>query len=317
MDSAAWRCLFGLLLVGVGTFTDAQTVFLNRLIVELTPTSFGAGPVQVVQDLDCNPAASVFSSRLGAPKEANLLIPLRTRPLPSPRLGPDDPEIRLLNMIVLDYPDDATTVTMLNRLGSDAGVRTVTRDSLGTYFTPPPSGTVGQTAPAFGWVFEWWYPQRDHYFLTQDHVEFHRLDIGCLPGWIPTEAAGFYAKEPGSGPRPGYGPVCRFYGRPEAGLDTHFFSASPAECAEVAQRYPYAWILETFDAFEVALPDLQTGACPATTIPVYRLYNNRPDVNHRYVTSLAIRNAMALHGWIPEGYGPDAVSFCVPATYPN
>jgi len=54
------------------------------------------------------------------------------------------------------------------------------------------------------------------------------------------------------------------------------------------------------------------GACPFGTQAFYRLYNNWPDVNHRYTTSLAIRDAMVQKGWIPEGYGPNAVAFCVP-----
>jgi len=45
-------------------------------------------------------------------------------------------------------------------------------------------------------------------------------------------------------------------------------------------------------------------------VPVYRLYNNRADTNHRYTTSLAIRSQMIAKGYIPEGYGPNAVAMC-------
>jgi len=64
--------------------------------------------------------------------------------------------------------------------------------------------------------------------------------------------------------------------------------------------------------FDVYPADAATGACPFETTPVYRVYNNRPDANHRYTTSLAIRDSMVQAGWIPEGYGLDAVAFCVP-----
>jgi hypothetical protein len=64
----------------------------------------------------------------------------------------------------------------------------------------------------------------------------------------------------------------------------------------------------------VAVPDLITGACPAGTQPVYRLYNNGMGAapNHRYTTSLATRAAMLAQGWVPEGYGADAVIMCAP-----
>jgi hypothetical protein len=287
-------------------------------MAELNPSLFGAGPEQVVRDLVCAPATSVYAARFGSPTDANFLIPPDIRPTPGPRQGPDDPEVRLLNTIVLDYPDDATTVAMLNRIESDPGVRTVSRNSLGTYSTPPGQGTDGgSTGPRFSWVFEFYNPARDHYFLTQSRAEFRVLDVGCLPGWRMMVPGGFNAKLPSDAPQVGYQSVCRYYGRPEAGLDSHFYSASATECAAVAQLYPDAFVLESSDAFEVFFPDVQTGACPATSTPVYRLYNNRADVNHRYVTSLGVRNAMALHGWIPEGYGPDAVAFCAPSAYAN
>jgi hypothetical protein len=52
------------------------------------------------------------------------------------------------------------------------------------------------------------------------------------------------------------------------------------------------------------------GACPAGDIPVYRLFNNRADANHRYTTSIAIRDQMAARGYIAEGYGPNNVTLC-------
>jgi hypothetical protein len=48
------------------------------------------------------------------------------------------------------------------------------------------------------------------------------------------------------------------------------------------------------------------------TAPIYRLYDNRPDANHRYTTDAQIRLAMIASGWIPEGYGPMGVVMCSP-----
>ena len=54
--------------------------------------------------------------------------------------------------------------------------------------------------------------------------------------------------------------VCRYYGRPEAGLDSHFYSASAAECQAVGERFANAWTFESSDVFAVALPNAD-GSC--------------------------------------------------------
>jgi hypothetical protein len=56
----------------------------------------------------------------------------------------------------------------------------------------------------------------------------------------------------------------------------------------------------------------QGGKCPAGTTQVYRVFNNRPDVNQRYMTDRAIRDQMATKGWLVEGDGPDLVVMCAP-----
>lgn len=48
--------------------------------------------------------------------------------------------------------------------------------------------------------------------------------------------------------------------------------------------------------------------------PLYRVYNGRPDVNHRYVVSRALRDRMVANGWIAEGAGPDIQAGCA---YPD
>jgi hypothetical protein len=102
--------------------------------------------------------------------------------------------------------------------------------------------------------------------------------------------------------------VCRFYGQ----LGSHFFSASLAECQAVIANYPSAWMFESPNVFEVLFPNTVDGSCPPGTLPVYRLYSNRIDAEHRYTTSLAIWSQMIAMGWIAEGYGPIGVVMCVP-----
>ncbi len=67
---------------------------------------------------------------------------------------------------------------------------------------------------------------------------------------------------------------------------------------------------ETPSAFYIGLPDTGSGACPAGTNAVYRLWNGRADSNHRYTTDLNIRAAMIARGYVPEGYGPLGVAMC-------
>ena len=71
-------------------------------------------------------------------------------------------------------------------------------------------------------------------------------------------------------------------------------------------------MLESAAVFYISLPDQLTGACPAGTVAVYRVWDNRADTNHRYTVSRTIRDQMVAAGWIAEGYGNDAVIMCSP-----
>ena len=167
-------------------------------------------------------------------------------------------------------------------------------------------------APATVEAIEYVNDGLGHYFLTANPLEISLLDNRYFVGWRRTGLA-LNVFPAGSAWPAGASPVCRFYGRPEYGLDTHFYSASPAECQAVIDRFGAAWILETSSAFGVYLPDPADGHCLAGTTPIYRVYNQRPDVNHRYVASPALRDAMALEGtWAYEGYGYPGVAMCAP-----
>ncbi len=151
---------------------------------------------------------------------------------------------------------------------------------------------------------EYYNAQLDHYFLTAIDEEVAALDTGRFTGWRRTGfSLDVYDAETTDG-----SPVCRFYMPPPYG-DSHFYSASPAECAQVAARFP-GFAYESREVFRVDTPDVATGDCPAETVPVYRLWNNRIDSNHRYTASRSIRDQMIAKGYIPEGYGPEAVIMC-------
>lgn len=168
-------------------------------------------------------------------------------------------------------------------------------------------------------VFEFYNAELDHYFISGLQPDIDALDSGRIPGWKRTGPFDLFTAFDGPYKAPGAAgpavPVCRFYIPP----GSHFFSASADECAAVARQNPQ-FILETPAAFYAWLPDLATGNCPefvpyATGFlfqPVYRLWNNRADTNHRYTVSLAIRTGLIAKGWVSEGYGPLGVAMCVP-----
>jgi hypothetical protein len=168
---------------------------------------------------------------------------------------------------------------------------------------PPPPVAVRLIAVEFH------HAALDHYFVSAIAPEIAALDAGTtIRGWVRTGAT--FTVWSASAGAPGASPVCRFYIPPAIG-DSHFYSASPAECEDVRVRFPQ-FTYESPEVMAAALPDLATGVCPAATQPVYRLWNMRVDSNHRYATSLDIRNAMIAKGYVPEGYGPAGVAFCAP-----
>ena len=163
--------------------------------------------------------------------------------------------------------------------------------------------------PAIVPIVEFYHAGLDHYFITSIPKEIADLDGGVHVGWQRTGES-FSAYGVGSSGRTGRRPVCRAYGNPAAGLDSHFYSASPQECAATLLNFGEDWLPEAAEVFQMELPDTTTGACAADRIPIYRLWNNRRDSSHRFVKSLALRTQMIARGFISEGYGPNGVVFC-------
>jgi hypothetical protein len=168
------------------------------------------------------------------------------------------------------------------------------------------NGLLGGSPSTLALAVEYYHAGLDHYFISSLLPDIAALGSGRLTGWMPTSnAIGVYAQGV-----PGVNPVCRFYIPPPRG-DSHFYSASPAECAETQAKFPF-FDFESPNVFYMALPDM-SGACPAATVPVYRVWNNRADSNHRYMLSVEIRDQMVARGGVAEGYGPMQVIMCAPA----
>jgi hypothetical protein len=158
---------------------------------------------------------------------------------------------------------------------------------------------------------EFFDPSLNHYFISSLAPDIDALDSGTIAGWVRTgQSFKVYPSQAVGGADAS--PVCRILIPPPA--DSHFFSASPQECADTLAKFP-TMVKETDAAFYIKLPQTSgpnAGTCPGGTISVYRVFNNRPDGNHRYTTDPAIRDQMVAAGGIAEGYGPDAVIMCAP-----
>jgi hypothetical protein len=194
---------------------------------------------------------------------------------------------------------------------ASAGTKTATLSiatSVGTAQIALSGTAIAPAAPVASTVVEYYHAAYEHYFITIGADEIAALDGGVFGGWARTGVA-FKAH---ASAQPGFVPICRFYLPPGYG-DTHFYSASPAECTVVQQQNP-AFALESTAAMFLATPDPVSGACPAQTDPVYRVWNRRPgDTNNpRYTASRAVRDAMVAQGYVAEGSGPDVVTFCAP-----
>ena len=193
------------------------------------------------------------------------------------------------------------------------GVTAITRT--GTPVANAPGNFAGASAsvPALSvTAVEFYRAATDHYFISALQPDIDALDTGRFPGWTRTGLSfRVFATAAGI---PGANPVCRIYIPPPG--DSHFFSASPDECAGTLAKFP-TLEFESASVFAIALPDTTTGTCPAGTVPVYRVFDNRADPNHRYTTDRATRDAMVARGYIAEGYGPDAVIMCAPPSAPS
>ncbi|MEO8134284.1 MAG: hypothetical protein ABI831_09935 [Betaproteobacteria bacterium] len=166
-------------------------------------------------------------------------------------------------------------------------------------------GSSSPAAEASSPVVEFFNSILGHYFITAGPGEIANIEAGGAgPGWQRT-GYGFRAHVPESGVPAAALPVCRFYGTPGRGPNSHFYTVSEAECATV--KLDPGWTYEGI-AFYLYAP--VNGQCGTGLQRVYRAYNNRSgqnDSNHRYATELTILQPLVGQGWTVEG-----TVFCAP-----
>jgi HYDIN/CFA65/VesB family protein len=164
--------------------------------------------------------------------------------------------------------------------------------------SPPEAGTLD--------VVEFHNPPDGQYFITGDAREIALLDAGALgPDWSRTGAS-FRAWPTDNAPDSAL-PVCRFFGTPGVGPNSHFYTAYERECAIV--RANPNWIEEGV-TFRARLPVL--GTCDPGDTTVLRLWKANESVTasrHRYVVDGALAEARQRDGWVLEG-----PVFCAPGS---
>ena len=202
---------------------------------------------------------------------------------------------------------ETVTLTVAAGSGNYAGVGTIASGRI-TDITPPPVVVEYVDTADF--------PDSPggHFFYSADPAEqaavdagrsgqFHRTGREFLPG--------------------GPSPVCRFYGSPSPGPNSHFFTVDVDECnaLRAVQIAPVPATVQqwNYEGIDYSVTPAVTAAdgtrsCPANTQPVHRAYNNafpptgprNPwDSGHRFTPVQADIVAMVAQGWRDEG-----IAFC-------
>jgi hypothetical protein len=212
---------------------------------------------------------------------------LAAAPMVEPRLT--------LDAAILDA-SEAVLVALraqpLDALGANEYSAGVTRYTFGAVPTTPGASTL-----AIGFF----NTAINHFFVTSDTAEAAGIDRGAAgAGWQRT-ADDFRVWQSAATAPANAKPVCRFYGTPGVGPNSHFYTANAAECDAV--KRDRGW---TFEGIAFYVLDAVDGACTTGSRPVYRFYNNgfaRNDSNHRYSVDSSAMPAP----WTREG-----VVFCSP-----
>jgi Repeat of unknown function (DUF5648) len=157
-------------------------------------------------------------------------------------------------------------------------------------------------------IYEFYNSNLKQYFRTASAVEAGSIDAGGAgPGWSRTgdNFSAWTAGQSGNN----LVDVCRFYGSQSPGPNSHFFTASKAECDQLKALQASTpatkprWNYEGL-AFMAKLPE-NSGNCAAGSVPIYRNYNQGAakgiDSNHRFTTQKAEYDRLAAAGWAGEG----------------
>jgi hypothetical protein len=169
---------------------------------------------------------------------------------------------------------------------------------------------VPASLPAATTAVEFRCSVADRYLMTADATVVAALDAGCIPGWTRT------------------GPSLEVFAATAhvatthvdvCGAPGHTRGSAAAQidvralvCDASVRRLPNVWPQGDVGIPAEAVPNAADGNCRVGTIPVFGLFSQRADLNHRYTASLATRDQMRALGWSADGAGPLGVAMCAP-----
>ncbi len=155
-------------------------------------------------------------------------------------------------------------------------------------------------------VVEYYHSSIDRYFVTWVADEIATLDAGVdVAGWLRT--GNTFKTDLAA--QPGTLPVCRFRIPPGLG-NSHVLGLGTAECTTIAKDNP-GYLLESPN-FTARMVPPQAGACPAGTIPVYRVQRGSITVNYRYTTDKSVRDQVMASATSTEQEKSASAVMCAP-----
>jgi hypothetical protein len=167
------------------------------------------------------------------------------------------------------------------------------------------------SAPAATNAVEFHCAAADRYLLSADPALIAALDNACVPGWRRTgQSLNVYAST--AYVSPNTSELCASPGRHGANVGAQN-DARALACAASNRRFPNVWPQLPLAPPSPALPNEIDGSCAAGSIAVFGVVDARPDLNHRYTTSIVARDQLRALGWSASGNGPLGVAMCAPA----
>lgn len=201
--------------------------------------------------------------------------------------------------VYFDYPPLDDIPPAMERLALSGALESQARNGYACFATSPPD--------AVGEVVEYYHAGVDHYFYSGDAGEIAAIDAGKVGAWTRTGKSFRAVTQPGCVFSTTDTVVYRFFGRPGAGPNSHFFTRDRAECHAVDKSAQWDFEGLSFWATEPRAD----GTCPAPSgqqrVPLYRVWRPFGDSNHRLTTDRAVVGEMVARGWVDEG-----VAMCVP-----
>ena len=194
----------------------------------------------------------------------------------------------------LDVPGDPDAMARFIKMRQVVGGR---EDNIIVDVHVPFANQAGETR-----AVEFYNTDLHHYFIAAGPGEIDGILAGAAgPGWELTgQSFKVWLTLPPDASLVPLNPVCRFYGRPAGGPNSHFFTAQQDECNLV--KSSGGWFYEGIGFY--ARPVDSSGNCPAGWLAVNRAYNNgypQNDSNHRFTTSDSTVREMGNQGWTVEG----------------